>query len=214
MLLLHLSAAPRGAAWRGMPSPLPPLRPSPPRSPVLRAALPADDEYLSDLEDDLQRLAAPRSLFDFGGRRNSIAGQLQRREAEQKRARQRLALRQQLPSRARPPLTRESTQLRNLPATLRSIYTHYLTSPGQPFLLGSLAILIGFYLAGSLSTIFGAKGFWEPVIALGPLLVSERVTREYYTRSSAERSQTLKLFNAMKNGFYLGVVIDALKLAG
>merc|ERR1712217_993262 len=102
--------------------------------------------------------------------------------------------------RVRPRVTRQSTQLRNLPTTLRALYDDYLEAPGQPLLLGSLSLLIGFYLAGSLSTIFGAKGFWEPVIALGPLLVSERVTREYYSRSSMERSQTLKLLNAMKNG--------------
>lgn len=53
--------------------------------------------------------------------------------------------------------------------------SHMRGSPGRPFLLGSLSLLIGFYLAGSLSTIFGAKGFWEPVIALGPMLVTERV---------------------------------------
>ena len=67
---------------------------------------------------------------------------------------------------------------------------------------------------GSLSTIFGAAGFWEPVIGLPVLLVGEVVTREYYLRPAERRPVLLKLANALKVGFYLGIVIDALKLAG
>ena len=59
----------------------------------------------------------------------------------------------------------------------------------------SLALLVGFYLAGSLSTIFGAAGFWEPTIALGPLTVTELITRRYYSRPLEQRSQTIRLLN-------------------
>ena len=62
--------------------------------------------------------------------------------------------------------------------------------------------------------IFGAAAFWEPVIALVPLFLTETISREYYSRAPSERSVTLKLFNAAKVGFYFGVAIDALKLAG
>ena len=100
------------------------------------------------------------------------------------------------------------------PETLRGAYDDFLEKPGQPLLLGGLSLLVGFYLAGSLSTIFGAAGFWEPTIAFGPLVVTELITRRYYSRPMDERSQTVRLLNALKVGFYLGVVIDALKLAG
>ena len=110
--------------------------------------------------------------------------------------------------------TRESTQLFNLPSTLRDAYNDFLERPGQPLLLGTLALLVGFYMAGALSTIFGAAGFWEPTIALGPLVVGEAITRRYYMLPANERSPTLRLLNALKVGFYLGIVIDALKLAG
>lgn len=171
----------------------------------------AIDSPLS-LVRQLQRAASNYSPAKW--RRNSLAGQLQRSRLTRRRVRRLAAEREHFQPQGRPALSRESTQLGRLPTTLRAIYNFYLEAPGQPFLLGSLALLIGFYLAGSLSTIFGAKGFWEPVpgfrvlssipdridlpwppqvIALGPLLVSERVTREYYTRSSSERSQTLKL---------------------
>lgn len=113
-----------------------------------------------------------------------------------------------------PTLTREDTALVNLPTTLRRSYDDFLERPGQPLLLGSLALLVGFYLAGALSTIFGAAGFWEPTIAFVPLTLGELVSRRYYSRPMGERSQTLRLLNALKCGFLFGVVTDALKLAG
>jgi len=111
-------------------------------------------------------------------------------------------------------LTYEETRLRRLPSTIGRVYSEVLSRPGQQLILGSLFLLFGFYLAGSLSTIFGAAAFWEPVIALVPLFVTETISREYYSRAPSERSVTLKLFNAAKVGFYFGVAIDALKLAG
>ena len=39
----------------------------------------------------------------------------------------------------------------------------------------------------------GAAAFWEPVIALVPLFLSETISREYYSREPSERSVTLKL---------------------
>ena len=80
-------------------------------------------------------------------------------------------------------------------------------------LLGTLALLVGFYMAGALSTI-RRRRLQEPTIALGPLVVGEAITRRYYMLPANERSPTLRLLNALKVGFYLGIVIDALKLAG
>ena len=47
-------------------------------------------------------------------------------------------------------------RLRSLPSTLGRVYSEFLSRPGQQLLLGALFLLLGFYLAGSLSTIFGA----------------------------------------------------------
>ena len=90
-------------------------------------------------------------------------------------------------------LTREDTRLFELPKTIGRLYDDFLNRPGQRLLLGALALLLGHYLAGSLSTIFGAAGFWEPISALLPALVCERISREYYMRGSRERSTTLEL---------------------
>merc|ERR1719291_1208426 len=105
-------------------------------------------------------------------------------------------------------------QVFSLGDRLRRMYTTYLERPGNALLFSSLALLFGFYLAGALSTIFGAKGFWEPVIAIGPLVVTELISKAYYSRDMNQRSVTLKLLNAFKAGLYFGIVLDAIKLAG
>ncbi len=50
--------------------------------------------------------------------------------------------------------------------------------------------------------------------ALPLVAVTEIITQEYFSRAPSERSATLKLLNAMKNGLYFGLVLDAIKLAG
>lgn len=64
-------------------------------------------------------------------------------------------------------------QLAALPGKARAAWRGYVGRPGQQLLLSSLSLLVGFYLAGSLSTISGAAGFWEPVIGVFPLVTSE-----------------------------------------
>ena len=176
-----------------------------------------DDEneqsYLADLERALTQPAERdrrRQQLDDGAplriQRQRVPAPLRiQRNTERLRRRRRGSA---------PTLTREDTALVNLPTTLRRSYDDFLERPGQPLLLGSLALLVGFYLAGALSTIFGAAGFWEPTIAFVPLTLGELVSRRYYSRPMGERSQTLRLLNALKCGFLFGVVTDALKLAG
>ena len=61
------------------------------------------------------------------------------------------------------------------------------------------------------STIFGAAGLWSDDRL--PLAVTEAITPST-TRGARAPPQTLKLLNAMKIGWYFGIVLDALKLAG
>jgi hypothetical protein len=161
-----------------------------------------EEAYLDDLEQALKPAEVPRQ----GLRIQRALGNGSGRATQRPRRR---VLRDG-PTR----FTRESTQLSRLPSTLRDAYDDFLEMPGQPLLLGSLSLLFGFYLAGALSTVFGAAGFWEPTIALGPLFVGEAITRRYYSLPMNERSPTLRLLNAVKVGFYFGVMLEALKLAG
>ena len=64
---------------------------------------------------------------------------------------------------------------------------------GQPILLLSLALLFGFWSFVNTMEFQGAAGFWEPISALIPTLVTERISREYYSRRRSERSPTLKV---------------------
>lgn len=174
------------------------------RTCVLRAQLrdDPDEAYLQELEDALSSRTPPTPQ-----RRLQLG--LNLRRDDRPRARRRKP-RPDTPVR----WTRESTRLEKLPGTIRDAYDDFLERPGQPLLLGSLSMLVGFYLAGALSTIFGAAGFWEPTIALGPLLVGETISRRYYSLPMEQRSQTIRLLQALKVGFMLGIVLDALKLAG
>lgn len=175
-----------------------------PRTCILRAQLrdDPDEVYLQELEDALSSRTPPSAQ-----RRLQLG--LNLRRDDRPRARRRKP-RPDTPVR----WTRESTRLEKLPGTIRDAYNDFLERPGQPLLLGSLSMLVGFYMAGALSTIFGAAGFWEPTIALGPLLVGETISRRYYSLPMEQRSQTIRLLQALKVGFMLGIVLDALKLAG
>ena len=45
------------------------------------------------------------------------------------------------------------------------------------------------------------------------MLVTEAVTRAYYSKPAERRTPTAKLLNACKVGFYFGITLDAMKLA-
>ena len=187
-----------------------PLSHAVPRVSILRAQLSGDedDAYLNELEDALSDSALQRRRANENAAQRLQRGLNLRRDG-------RPSARRRRPRPASPVRwTRDSTRLEKLPGTIRDAYDDFLERPGRPLVLGSLSLLVGFYLAGALSTIFGAAGFWEPTIALGPLFVGEAISRRYYSLPMEERSQTIRLLNALKVGFMLGIVLDALKLAG
>lgn len=174
-----------------------PLVAGPARWSLIRGQIADDDEYLDMLEEQLAAAVRPApSRFAAAAPPPS-------------------------PRPRRPPRPpsdgdeySRSASLSSLPERLASGYTAYVERPSRKLILGSLAILFGFFSAGALSTIFGAAGFWEPIIALGPLFVSEFVTREYYSRRPEARSATISILNAAKVGLLFGICVDAVKLAG
>jgi len=93
--------------------------------------------------------------------------------------------------------------------------SEYPDSPSQQFLLGSLALLVGFF--ASHSWIIGGGdqgGRWEYLSSFVATFVVERITVDYYSRADAGRSPTLRLIQAFKVGFVYGFVLDAIKFAG
>ena len=63
----------------------------------------------------------------------------------------------------------------------------------QTVLLSALSLLFGFWSFINTMEYHGAAGFWEPIGALVPLVVTERISEEYYSRSRRDRSPTLKV---------------------
>ena len=110
------------------------------------------------------------------------------------------------------PLTRT---LRRLSAEAVGSLNEYSESPSQQLLLGSLALLVGFFVSHGQALGGGDQGGrWEYVSGGVAVFVVERITRGYYELPMAKRSPTLRLLHAFKVGFVYGCVLDALKLGG
>jgi hypothetical protein len=150
----------------------------------------SDDEYLEELEAQLLKAATRRS----GLRRSASRGS--RRAVG--------------PARSRGALT-DRLDVRG---DLVSAINDYATSPGRGLLLGSLFMLVGFYFAHFIDCVFGQSGYWETFVGFVCTLLTENVTRAYYTTPSDQRSPLLKFTNSFKVGLYYGFFLDAIKMAG
>ena len=139
-------------------------------------------------------------------------------EAELRRARTGRGRRSTRPRATPPPRPRGRRVLPledagSLIGELRSAADGYADRPSQQLLLGTLALLVGFYVAQGLTPgIVGQGGYWEYVAGGVTIFVVERITTSYYSRPLAARSPTLRLVHAFKVGFVYGCVLDALKL--
>ena len=117
--------------------------------------------------------------------------------------------------RANGPLGPVGPVLRRLSSELAGSLNEYSESPSQQLILGSLALLFGFYVANGQFLGGGDQGGrWEYVSGGVAVFLVERITRGYYALPQARRSPTLRLLNAFKVGFFYGCALDAFKLGG
>jgi len=84
-------------------------------------------------------------------------------------------------------------------------------SPRKQLLYGLMAMLFGFTCASSLTLIFGALSFLDPLIAGLAAVSTELYTRYYYQEKSP--SFSLRLVNAFKIGVMTGLILDAFKIS-
>ncbi|CAA7396434.1 unnamed protein product [Spirodela intermedia] len=91
------------------------------------------------------------------------------------------------------------------------ISRNYFKSPSRRALFGGISLLGGFYVAQTISLSFGALGVNDVIAAVVCVLVTEYVTRFYYSRPKV--TFPLALLNNFKMGFTYGLFIDAFKLA-
>ncbi|KAL5991040.1 hypothetical protein ACLOJK_011946 [Asimina triloba] len=97
--------------------------------------------------------------------------------------------------------------IRSIPELSRN----YFRSPSRRALFGGISLLGGFYVAQTISLSFGALGVNDVIAAVVCVLLTEYVTRFYYSRPKV--TFPLALLNNFKMGFTYGLFIDAFKLA-
>ncbi|KAJ4878273.1 hypothetical protein Rs2_43291 [Raphanus sativus] len=83
--------------------------------------------------------------------------------------------------------------------------------PSRRTLFGGISLLGGFYVAQTISLSFGALGVNDVIAAVLCVLLTEYVTRFYYSRTTV--TFPIALLNNFKMGFTYGLFIDAFKLA-
>ncbi|PKA57558.1 Uncharacterized protein ycf20 [Apostasia shenzhenica] len=87
----------------------------------------------------------------------------------------------------------------------------YFRSRPRRALFGGISLLGGFYVAQTISLSFGALGVNDVIAAVVCVLLTEYVTRFYYSRPKV--TFPIALLNNFKIGFTYGLFIDAFKLA-
>ncbi|PON64959.1 hypothetical protein PanWU01x14_121360 [Parasponia andersonii] len=95
--------------------------------------------------------------------------------------------------------------------TVPEFSRNYFRSPSRRALFGGISLLGGFYVAQTISLSFGALGVNDVIAAVLCVLLTEYVTKFYYTRPKI--TFPLALLNNFKMGFTYGLFIDAFKLA-
>ena len=149
----------------------------------------ADEEYLDELERELSGGVSSGRRVRSSRPRPDAAGRVR--------------------------LARVLDGSRTLAGELKSFYDDFTASPSSQLVLGSLALLVGFFVShGQVLGGGDQGGRWEYVSGAFATVVVERITRGYYDVPFDERSPTMKLLNAFKVGFFYGAVLDALKFGG
>ncbi|CAH8390757.1 unnamed protein product [Eruca vesicaria subsp. sativa] len=95
--------------------------------------------------------------------------------------------------------------------TVPEISRNYFKKPSRRTLFGGISLLGGFYVAQTISLSFGALGVNDVIAAVLCVLLTEYVTRFYYSRTTV--TFPIALLNNFKMGFTYGLFIDAFKLA-
>ncbi|KAM3368244.1 hypothetical protein ACQJBY_016657 [Aegilops geniculata] len=88
---------------------------------------------------------------------------------------------------------------------------NYFKSGSRRALFGGIALLGGFYVAQTISLSFGALAVNDVIAAVVCVLLTEYVTKFYYSRPKV--TFAVALLNNFKMGFTYGLFIDAFKLA-
>ncbi|XP_002990137.2 uncharacterized protein LOC9647309 [Selaginella moellendorffii] len=106
---------------------------------------------------------------------------------------------------------RRRQRLLDLVGRVPGAATNYFRSPWRRALFGGISLLGGFFVAQTISLSFGAVGVNDVIASALCVLLTEYMTRFYFTRQRP--SLGVALLNNFKMGFTYGLFIDAFKLA-
>ncbi|KAL1528457.1 hypothetical protein AB1Y20_009802 [Prymnesium parvum] len=163
-----------------------------------------EDEFLDSLEQQLRAVGSRQPMPD---RRPPLV-EFATNSKRPPRSRRRPA--NLLRAERAPPAVTFTRQL--LDDVVRSY--HEFGRPERKLLLGSAAILIGFFLSELTQDVFGQSGYWEYVSSLVALILCETITFEHWSRPRRRRGTAILLLNTLKVGFIFGIVLNAIKMAG
>ncbi len=105
--------------------------------------------------------------------------------------------------------------VRGLSDELQDSYSRFQDEPAVRLSLGTLSLLVGWWVAEGLTPgVVGQGGYWEYVAGIVAMVAVERITEYYWKRPNSDRSTALQLLQAFKVGFVYGCVVDAIKYAG
>ncbi len=108
----------------------------------------------------------------------------------------------------------QNTRLTVITNTSLSNLERWFSNPWRRASLYIISPLLGFFLASVITTILGARSFYDPYVAGLVLLITELINRVIYNRSGdkEKRSLFLECLNLTKMGLVYGMFLEAFKL--
>ena len=107
----------------------------------------------------------------------------------------------------------QNTRLNNLVGTITLALRQWLINPWRRLSLLVISLLFGFFLGTAISTTAGQTAEWDIVGAAIVVLLTEIISRIFYTRNrQAGRSLLLESLNTLKIGMTYSLFIEAFKL--
>jgi Protein of unknown function (DUF565) len=114
----------------------------------------------------------------------------------------------------------QNTRLTTLVNISLTRLSSWLSNPWRRTSLSVISLLLGFFLASTLSTSFGARSDWDTITSGLIVLLTELISRFVYSSrrlalpdgSVAKRSLLSTILNCLKIGLIYGLCLEAFKL--
>jgi Protein of unknown function (DUF565) len=106
----------------------------------------------------------------------------------------------------------QNTRLNNLFDALTGRLEQWLTNPWRRVSLIIISFLFGFFLGTAVSTTAGQRAELDIVVAGFLVVITEVISRIFYSRRIAVGSIGIECLNILKIGFIYSLFIEAFKL--